>query len=83
MDNDRAYIKARAKKRLLHSSDMGTRRKKKKRKTKDYLGRTVEKERKEAGWELWNKGRTIAANREKWKHSVEALCGGTKRIGEA
>ena len=36
--------------------------------------RTVEKERKEAGWKSWSDARPIAANREKWEHSVEALC---------
>ena len=35
---------------------------------------TVKKERKEAGWESWNDLKTIAANRGKWKHSVEAFC---------
>ena len=36
--------------------------------------RTVEKERKEAGWRSWNEARTAAADREKWRCSVEALC---------
>ena len=36
--------------------------------------RTVEKERQEGGWKSWSEVRTAAADREKWKHSVEALC---------
>jgi len=36
--------------------------------------RTVEKERKEAGWSSWEETRTIAADREKWSTSVKALC---------
>ena len=36
--------------------------------------RTVEKERKEGGWNSWSEARTAAANREKWRSSVEALC---------
>jgi len=35
---------------------------------------TVEKERKEAEWESRKEVRTIAANQEKMKDSVEALC---------
>ena len=36
--------------------------------------RTVEKEREEAGWRSWAEARTTAADREKWKCSVEAIC---------
>ena len=36
--------------------------------------RTVEKERKEAGWTSWAEVRTAAADRETWKCSVKALC---------
>ena len=36
--------------------------------------RTVEKEREEAGWKSWNEVRIVAADREKWKRSVKALC---------
>ena len=36
--------------------------------------RTVEKERDEAGWRSWNEVRTVAADRERWKSSVKALC---------
>ena len=35
---------------------------------------TVERERKETGWQSWEEARATTANREKWKHSVEALC---------
>ena len=31
--------------------------------------RTVEKERKEGGWNSWSEARTVAANREKWRSS--------------
>ena len=36
--------------------------------------RTVEKERKEAGWRSWEETRMIATDREQWKTSVKALC---------
>ena len=36
--------------------------------------RTVEKERDEAGWTSWAEARTSAADRVKWRRSVEALC---------
>ena len=36
--------------------------------------RTVENERKEAGWRSWEETRMIAADREQWKTSVKALC---------
>ena len=36
--------------------------------------RTVEKERNSAGWCTWDEARAAAANRENWRHSVEALC---------
>ena len=36
--------------------------------------RTVEKERKEAGWQSWSEVRTAAADHEKFKRSVKALC---------
>ena len=36
--------------------------------------RTVEKERAEAGWRSWEEGKTEAANRDKWRDSVKALC---------
>ena len=36
--------------------------------------RTVEKERAEAEWQSWEELKTVAANRDKWRHSVEALC---------
>ena len=36
--------------------------------------RTVEKERGEGGWKSWLEVRTAAANREKWRSSVKALC---------
>ena len=35
---------------------------------------TVKKEWKEAGWSSWEEMRTIAADREKWRTSVNALC---------
>ena len=38
--------------------------------------RTVEKERDEAGWTSWAEARTSAADRVKWRRSVEALCAG-------
>ena len=28
----------------------------------------------EAGWQLWEEVKTVAANREKWRHFVKALC---------
>ena len=36
--------------------------------------RTEEKERKEAGWNSWKETRTVAADQEKWRSSVKALC---------
>ena len=36
--------------------------------------RTVDRERKEAGWKSWDEARAVAANRAQWRHSVEALC---------
>ena len=37
--------------------------------------RTVEKERRGAGWSSWDEARvTAAADRNKWRNSVEALC---------
>ena len=36
--------------------------------------KTVEKERKNAGWTTWNQVRTIAMDRKKWREQVEALC---------
>jgi len=36
--------------------------------------RTVERERNSAGWHTWDEARAAAANRENWRHSVEALC---------
>ena len=35
--------------------------------------RTVKKERSEAGWQLWEEVKTVAAYREKWRDFVEAL----------
>ena len=48
MRHDRTYTNTGPKQRLQHSNDLGTRRKQKKRKTKDQL-EEVEKERKKAG----------------------------------
>ena len=44
--------------------------------TGKYKGkaRTVERERNSAGWRTWDEARAAAANRENWRHSVEALC---------
>ena len=36
--------------------------------------RTVEKERREAGWNSWDEARVTAADRKRWRESVEALC---------
>ena len=36
--------------------------------------RTVEKERREAGWDSWNQVRVIAADKKGWRCSVKALC---------
>ena len=36
--------------------------------------RTVEKERSLAGWRTWSEAKNTAADRNKWKHCVEALC---------
>ena len=36
--------------------------------------RTVEKERAEAEWQSWEQAKTVAANRDKWRDSVKALC---------
>lgn len=36
--------------------------------------KTVEKEREEAGWRSWAEARTAAANQEKSRCSMEALC---------
>ena len=36
--------------------------------------RTVEKERNEIGWRSWEEVRMAAANRDKWRKSVKALC---------
>ena len=34
----------------------------------------VGKEREEAGWKPWNEVWIVAADQERWKHSVKALC---------
>ena len=44
--------------------------------------RTVERERGEAGWRTWEKVRSEAADREKWRSCVEAPCAGTMRTNE-
>lgn len=31
-------------------------------------------ERVETGWQSWEEVKTVAANRDRWKHSVKALC---------
>ena len=36
--------------------------------------RTVEKEGAEAEWQSWEEVKIVAANRDKWRHSVVALC---------
>ncbi|XP_033103187.1 uncharacterized protein LOC117105993 [Anneissia japonica] len=36
--------------------------------------RMVEKERNMGGWTSWGVARAAAANRDRWRHSVEALC---------
>ena len=41
--------------------------------------RTVEKERKDAGWRSLEEAKTAATSREKWRTSVEALCA-TRRV---
>ena len=41
---------------------------------KTTRGKTVEKERAEAGWQSYEEVKTTAAKREKWKDSLEALC---------
>lgn len=35
---------------------------------------TVEKERREVGWNSWDEARVTAADRKRWRESVEALC---------
>ena len=42
-------------------------------KPKTTWRRRVEKERNSAGWRTWDEARAAAANRENWRHSVEAL----------
>jgi len=34
----------------------------------------VGKERNEAGWQLWDEVRAGVANRQNWKHFLDALC---------
>ena len=41
---------------------------------KETWRRTVEHERSVAGYNTWNEARTVAANRNDWRRSVEALC---------
>ena len=36
--------------------------------------RTVEKERKELGWNTWEEARAVAVNRDRWRSLTEALC---------
>ena len=36
--------------------------------------RTMKKERRDGGWGSWDEVRVAAADREKWKGSVKALC---------
>ena len=36
--------------------------------------RTVEKERKELGWNTWEETRAVAVNRDRWRSLTEALC---------
>ena len=48
--------------------------KRRRRRPKTTCRRTVEKGRDEAGWRSWNEVRTVAADRERWKSSVKALC---------
>ena len=53
--------------------------KRKKGRPKTTWRRTVEKERREAGWSSWDEARVTAADRNEWRNSVEALCA-TRRI---
>ncbi len=48
---------------------------------KIILRRTVKKERKEMGWKSWTEVQTKAADREKWKHSLKALCATRHEVG--
>ena len=48
--------------------------KRRRRRPKTTWRRTVEKERKEAGWRSREETRMIAAHREQWETSVKALC---------
>ena len=43
--------------------------------------RTAERERERngVGWRIWDKARAAAANRENWRHCVEALCAKERR----
>ena len=56
------YTKTGPKQRLQHSNDLGTIKKKKKRKPKTTWRHTVEKKRVEAGWQSWEEAKTVAAN---------------------
>ena len=51
--------------------------KRKKGRPKTTWRHTVEKERREAGWSSWEEARVT--DRNKWRNSVEALCGNIKR----
>ena len=60
---------------LQHSNDLGTRRKKKKRKTKNYLEANGWKGKGRSGMAIVaGRVKTIAANWDKWRDSVKALC---------
>ena len=48
--------------------------KRKKGRPKTTWRRTVEKERRDAGWGSWNEVRVIASDRKRWRRTVEALC---------
>ena len=75
MEDDWTYTKTGPKQRLQHSNDLGTRRKKKKSKTKNHLEANSWKGKCRSGMAIVaGRVKTIAANWDKWRDSVKALC---------
>jgi len=46
---------------------------------KTIWGRTVEKERAEAGWRSWEEVKTVAAKRDTWRDSNGRMCHEARR----
>ena len=84
MEDDWTYTKTGPKQQLQDSNYLGTRRKKKKSKTKNHLEANGWKGKGRSGMAIVARSlKTVAANWDKWRDSVKALCArGTKSIGE-